>query len=404
MNKPNIPIEKYDYPLPKEKIAKYPLGKRDDSRLLVYRDKEIGDRWFHELPDLLPKDTLLIFNDTKVIQARLPFKKKTGARIEIFCLQPESPSDVALAFAQTREVSWNCLIGNQKKWKEGTLEQSLKIGNANVLLVAERLRPTNDGVVIRFKWNNPAFTFSEIMEALGETPIPPYLERASEPVDRERYQTIYSKAQGSVAAPTAGLHFTPEIMGKLKKQGIQTQHLTLHVGAGTFKPVKSSAIDGHLMHTEHFQVSVEMLQTLAAHRGTLISVGTTTLRTLESLYWAGVLAGQKKAFHHIDQWLPYNLPSTLSYRQALLKLIEALQKEGLTNYTGSTSIIIVPGYHMRSIDALITNFHQPRSTLLLLVAAITGERWQEIYRHALQQPYRFLSYGDSSLIWRSHLA
>ncbi len=404
MNKPNISIENYNYHLPKERIAKYPLKKRDDSRLLLYRDGEIQDQWFNQLPGLLPADTQLIFNDTKVIQARLPFQKKTGAHIEIFCLQPVSPSDVAMAFAQTGEVTWNCLIGNQKKWKDEPLERPLKMGESNLLLMAEKVKPTSDGYAVRFGWNDSSITFSEIMEALGQTPIPPYLERESEPIDRERYQTIYSREKGSVAAPTAGLHFTNEVMENLHQRGIQTQNLTLHVGAGTFKPVKSASIDAHNMHTEHFQVSVEMLQALIRHKGTKIAVGTTSVRTLESLYWAGVLAGQKKKYKHIDQWLPYNLTSGLSFCEALSQLVEALKEEELSRYTGSTSIIIVPGYRFRSIEALVTNFHQPRSTLLLLIAALTGDYWQKIYQHALERPYRFLSYGDSSLLWKSNLS
>ncbi len=401
MNKPDIAIQNYDYSLPQNKIARYPAEKRDDSRLLVYRNGEIQDQWFTELPNLLPSDALLIFNDTKVIRARLPFQKKTGAHIEIFCLQPHEPEDVAVAFEQTKEVSWNCLIGNQKKWKEGLLEKTITIQGQKVLLTAEKTAPTQDGSVVKFAWNVHSLTFSEIMEAMGETPIPPYLERASEPIDRERYQTVYSREQGSVAAPTAGLHFTQEIMNRMHEKGIQTQNLTLHVGAGTFKPVKSSNIDEHAMHTEHFTVSVEMMEALIQHQGPKIAVGTTTVRTLESLYWAGILAGLKKDFRHIDQWLPYNLKSSLTYREALTQLLAAMKEEGLGQYTGSTSIIIVPGYRFRSINALVTNFHQPRSTLLLLIAALTGEDWHAIYRHALEHSYRFLSYGDSSLLWKS---
>jgi S-adenosylmethionine:tRNA ribosyltransferase-isomerase len=403
MHKPDIAIENYDYDLPQKRIAKYPTEKRGDSRLLVYKDGEIQDQWFNHLPNCLPSDALLIFNDTKVIRARLPFQKKTGAHIEIFCLQPEEPSDVALAFAQTQEVSWRCLIGNQKKWKEGPLEKPITIQGSEVVLCAEKAASMADGFVVKFSWNNPKLTFSEIMEALGETPIPPYLERASEPIDRERYQTIYSQEQGSVAAPTAGLHFTNEIMNRLHDAGIQTQNLTLHVGAGTFKPVKSSHIEAHDMHTEHFHVSIEMMQTLIEHTGPNIAVGTTSVRTLESLYWAGVLAGQNKDYKHIEQWLPYNTKSDLTFKEALSKLVDTLKAKGLSHYSGSSSIIIVPGYHFRSIDALITNFHQPRSTLLLLIAALTNNDWQNIYKHALKNSYRFLSYGDSSLLWKSVL-
>ncbi len=399
----NISIDQFDYNLPPERIAKYPLPERDHSKLLHYKSGTISDHQFNELPDLVPPDAMMIFNNTKVIRARLPFQKVTGARIEIFCLEPAEPADVAMAFEQNREVSWNCMVGNLKKWKEGTLKTLVEINDSSILLEAQKITKTNDGYTIRFTWDNPEFTFSELMEALGKTPIPPYLERESEEIDTERYQTVYSQKQGSVAAPTAGLHFTPVIMENLTKKGVQFQNLTLHVGAGTFRPVKSNTISDHEMHTEHFQISLEALKALKDHQGPKIAVGTTSLRTLESLYWAGVMASLKKPFNHIEQWTPYNNEGNLTFTTAIDNLIKMVEIEGKVYFQGSTAIIIVPGYQIRAIDAIVTNYHQPRSTLLLLVAAMVGGNWKKIYSHALRNNYRFLSYGDSSLLWCSNL-
>ena len=400
----NIPIENYNYPLPSERIAKYPLNERDHSKLLHYTKDQITDHLFKELPELIPANAMLLFNNTKVIRARLPFRKDTGAQIEIFCLEPSKPADIALAFEQTVEVSWNCMIGNSKKWKSGVLEKTLEISGKSIQLKAEKNGKTQEGFIIRFSWNNPDFSFSELMEHLGKTPVPPYLERESEEIDKERYQTIYSLEKGSVAAPTAGLHFTEDTMDRLGEKGISLTNLTLHVGAGTFRPVKSETIDGHEMHTETFRVSVNTLKAIRKHEGPKIAVGTTSLRTLESLYWAGVLKQQDKNFHHIEQWTPYQTEGKISFPEALDVLIQALEKEGRTHFEGSTAVIIVPGYTIRSIDALITNYHQPRSTLLLLVAALVGDDWEKIYSHALNNNYRFLSYGDSSLLWRSDIS
>jgi len=401
----NIAIDQYDYNLPPERIAKYPLDERDQSKLLQYKDGKISDHGFQELPGLIPPDAMLLFNNTKVIRARLPFSKETGARIEIFCLEPAEPTDVALAFEQTREVYWNCLIGNLKKWKTGILDNPLEIKGQTIHLRAEKKEKTKDGFVIRFFWDNPQFTFSELMENIGKTPVPPYLERESEEIDTERYQTVYSQEKGSVAAPTAGLHFTENILDQLESKGVSLTNLTLHVGAGTFRPVKSETIDGHEMHSETFRVSIETLREIRNHQGPRIAVGTTSLRTLESLYWAGVMALKEKPFHHIEQWTPYGIDDeTISFSESIDQLIKALQEEGKTHFEGSTAIIIVPGYEIRSVDALITNYHQPRSTLLLLVAAFVGDDWKKIYTHALDNGYRFLSYGDSSLLWRSDLS
>jgi S-adenosylmethionine:tRNA ribosyltransferase-isomerase len=398
-----ISIDQYDYNLPKERIAKYPLEKRDQSRLLQYKNTTITHHQFRELPDLVPANAMMIFNNTKVIRARLSFQKETGARIEIFCLEPVSPADVAIAFEQTGRVSWNCLVGNLKKWKEGPLKKEIQIGDTSTLLTAEKQNKTHDGFAIQFSWDNHDLSFSELMEYIGKTPIPPYLEREAEEIDRERYQTVYSKEQGSVAAPTAGLHFTPEVINQLKDNGISLQNLTLHVGAGTFKPVKSENIAHHEMHTEHFRISVETLKALKEHNGPRISVGTTSLRTLESLYWAGILAHNRKPWHHIEQWTPYRHQASLNFREAIEQLIKSVKLEGKTHFEGSTAIIIVPGYKIQSVEAIITNFHQPRSTLLLLVAALIGNTWKDIYHSALENDYRFLSYGDSSILWRSSL-
>lgn len=400
----DISIDQYDYQLPPERIAKYPLNERDQSRLLHYKNGSISDHLFKELPELIPANAMLLFNNTKVIRARLPFRKETGARIEIFCLEPVAPTDVALAFEQTREVSWNCLVGNLKKWKAGILESPLEIDGETVLLKAEKKEKTKDGFVIRFFWDNPQFTFSELMESIGKTPVPPYLEREAEEIDTERYQTVYSQEKGSVAAPTAGLHFTENIMGQIQSKGVSLTNLTLHVGAGTFRPVKSETIGDHEMHTETFRVAIETLRDIRNHNGSRIAVGTTSLRTLESLYWAGVLVAKGKPFHHIEQWTPYHTNGDLSFSTSMDHLIKAVHDEGKTHFEGSTAIIIVPGYQIRSVDALITNYHQPRSTLLLLVAAFVGDDWKKIYTHALNNNYRFLSYGDSSLLWRSDLS
>ncbi|MFO8000218.1 MAG: S-adenosylmethionine:tRNA ribosyltransferase-isomerase [Marinilabilia sp.] len=399
----NISIDQYDYDLPPGRIAKYPLEERDHSKLLHYKNGKIKDHYFTELPDLIPSSAMMIFNNTKVIRARLPFHKKTGARIEIFCLEPSRPSDIAMAFEQTQEVSWNCLVGNLKKWKEDSLEMNIEGRGKSVLLKAQKEEKTREGYIIRFSWNDPDLTFSELMEAMGKTPVPPYLERDSEEIDTERYQTVYSQEKGSVAAPTAGLHFTPDIMAQLENKGISLQNLTLHVGAGTFRPVKSEKISDHEMHTEHFRVPLETLKAIRDHKGHKIAVGTTSLRTLESLYWAGVMASTGESFHHIKQWTPYDINGTLPFAQAIDHLCDAVQKEGKTHFEGSTAIIIVPGYQARSVDAIITNYHQPRSTLLLLVAALVGPDWERIYSHALSNNYRFLSYGDSSLLWRSDI-
>lgn len=399
----DISIKNFDYDLPEERIAKYPLPERDQSKLLYYKEGKISDHVFSQLPELLPANTMMIFNNTKVIRARLPFKKSTGAQIEIFCLEPIEPFELTSAFAQNKEVVWNCMVGNLKKWKEGPLETIIQNGQAPIHLSAEKVNKTQEGFAIRFKWNNPNFTFSELMDYMGKTPIPPYLNRDSEEIDTVRYQTVYSKEKGSVAAPTAGLHFTDNVINRMKNNGVSIQTLTLHVGAGTFRPVKSENVADHEMHTEHFRISLETLKNIQRHKGIRIAVGTTSLRTLESLYWAGVLCHLNQPFHHIGQWTPYHLKSNLRFEEALENLIESTERSGKTHFEGSTAIIIAPGYQIKSIDAIVTNFHQPKSTLLLLIAAVVGDEWKRIYSHALKNNYRFLSYGDSSLLWKSSL-
>lgn len=397
MEVPHINIDEFDYPLPSERIAKYPLENRDQSKLLVYKNNQIQESSFVHISNFLPTDALMVFNNTKVIRARLHFNKSTGARIEVFCLEPHLPPTAEQAFQARNQVEWQCLVGNQKKWKEGCISREIVINGMPVEVTAQMAGKLADGMIVRFIWSGND-TFASVMEAMGETPIPPYLERQAEAIDTERYQTVYSKYNGSVAAPTAGLHFSPTVLENVSQKGFKTIELTLHVGAGTFKPVKSKTIGEHEMHTEHFRVPIETLQTLINHPGPIIAVGTTTVRTLESLYLAGVKLQQGVPFHHISQWDGFRYRSNLSYKESLQTLTNYLKKGQLTAFEASTSIIIVPGFEFSVINGLITNFHQPRSTLLLLIAALVGEDWQRIYRFALDNQFRFLSYGDSSLL------
>lgn len=401
INPGQISISDFNYHLPDEKIAKYPLPQRDQSKLLVWKNKLIEDHAFTEIPDLLPENSLLIFNNTKVIRARLLFEKETGARIEIFCLDPYEPSDYQIAFQQTQSCSWKCMIGNLKKWKEGRLKKILDIEGHQIELVAEKIPSDKTENLISFSWNNPQFEFSKIIENAGILPIPPYLKRDTEESDIQRYQTVYSKIKGSVAAPTAGLHFTDDVFERIKEKGHHLQELTLHVGAGTFQPVKSETIDGHEMHSEQIYISQQLLENLIAHKGPKIAVGTTTIRTLESIYWLGkqIAFGEitTNAHLNVSQWEPYqnaNMISATDSLKALLAYMKAMQTDHLT---ASTQIIILPGYQFKIIDGMITNFHQPKSTLLLLISAFLGDDWKTVYNHALQNNYRFLSYGDSNL-------
>ncbi len=392
----------YAYDLPDGKIARYPLEERDQSKLLVWQNGEIRDEQFRNLASFLPDKSLLIFNNTKVIRARMHFLKETGAKIEIFCLDPVDPVDYQLAFQTTESCVWNCMIGNLKKWKGEKLWKQINIDGTTIELIAEQVEPAGDRNLIRFSWNNPDFEFARIIEQAGSLPIPPYLNRETEQSDLERYQTVYSKIKGSVAAPTAGLHFTEKIFNHLQDEGHELAELTLHVGAGTFQPVKSKTISGHDMHSEHFYISRNFLRKLILHPGKKIAVGTTSVRTLESLYWLGVQALNNPemgiANLTVSQWEAYQADTlNLTSAEVIQALIELLDKQQADYVSASTQIIIAPGYQFRIIDGLITNFHQPQSTLLLLISAYLGGEWRRIYDHALANDYRFLSYGDSNL-------
>ncbi|MFN8239643.1 MAG: S-adenosylmethionine:tRNA ribosyltransferase-isomerase [Bacteroidales bacterium] len=399
---PEIRIADYIYELPEGRIAQYPLEKRDESRLLVYKAGKISDDKFYSLPSWLQPNSLLIFNNTRVIKARLLFRKESGAAIEIFCLEPFDPSDYALTFSSPVPVVWKCLAGNLRRWRSGPVYLKFHLGGKEHVLKAEKLGAENKDLLVRFSWDVPGMVFSEVLEAAGHVPLPPYIGRSDEPSDIGRYQTIYSDINGSVAAPTAGLHFTPTVFESLAKSDISVDYLTLHVGAGTFLPVKSELISSHEMHAEHFQVSSGTIRNLLAKRGSVIAVGTTSARTLESLYWLGIKLlrdpVQDYGEFFIDQWDPYKEQVDVPIEKALGCLLDFMNKKGLDSINASTRLIIVPGYRFRVVSGLVTNFHQPGSTLLLLVSAFTGQNWKVIYEHALKNGYRFLSYGDSSLL------
>lgn len=401
----HIRISEFNYPLPDERIAKFPLPVRDQSKLLLYRHGEVTEDIFTSLPDYLPANSLMIFNNTKVIQARLHFHKETGALIEVFCLEPIQPNDYALNFQQTEHAAWLCMIGNLKKWKEGALKREITVKGKPLTLTAERGACHGTSHWVDFRWNNPEITFADILEVFGELPIPPYLNRETQESDKETYQTVYSKIKGSVAAPTAGLHFTPRVLDALREKGVALEELTLHVGAGTFKPVKSEEIEGHEMHTEYISVNRSTLEKLVAHEGKAIAVGTTSVRTLESLYHIGVtLLHNPNATEedlHVKQWQPYETALETAATpavDALQAIIAYLGRHHMETLHSSTQIIIAPGYEYRIVKAMVTNFHQPQSTLLLLVSAFLHGDWRKIYDYALAHDFRFLSYGDSSLL------
>lgn len=401
----HIRISEFNYPLPDERIAKFPLPVRDQSKLLVYRHGEVSEDRFTSLPSYLPTGSLMIFNNTKVIQARLHFRKETGALIEVFCLEPICPNDYVLNFQQTEHAAWLCMIGNLKKWKEGTLKREMTVKGRPITLTATRGECHGTSHWIDFRWNNAEVTFADILEVFGELPIPPYLNRDTEESDKETYQTVYSKIKGSVAAPTAGLHFTPNVLDALKEKGVDLEELTLHVGAGTFKPVKSEEIEGHEMHTEYISVSRGTIEKLIAHGGKAVAVGTTSVRTLESLYHIGVtlLKNPDAAEEdlHVRQWQPYETAeetANISSTDALQAILDYLNRHSMEALHTSTQIIIAPGYDYRIVSAMVTNFHQPQSTLLLLVSAFVKGNWRKIYDFALSHDFRFLSYGDSSIL------
>lgn len=395
----NISIDEYDYPLPEERIAKYPLAERDASKLLVLKDSQINASQFRNIGDFLPQDALLVFNETKVIRARLQFQKETGSHIEVFCLEPDD--DYQIAFSNASPVRWKCLVGNSKRWREGLLSMPLTVAGQQVTLNAERVERNDQYSEIEFSWEPSTLPFASILEAAGEIPLPPYLHRDAEPEDRDRYQTVFAKYDGSVAAPTAGLHFTKPLINKLENSGLQFDEVTLHVGAGTFRPVATETIGEHAMHSETIIVRKSLIERLIGQIGkNIIPVGTTSTRTLESLYWIGMMLheqGMELRNLHVEQWYPYENHDALSATEALQNIVNYLDLHQLTRLEASTSLIIAPSYKMRVITGLITNFHQPKSTLLLLVSALIGERWKQCYQFALDNGFRFLSYGDSCL-------
>lgn len=398
----NIRIEDYDYPLPEERIAKYPLPERDASKLLMLKNNNITQNSFRSISAHLPTGSLLVFNETRVIQARLLFSKETGARIEIFCLQPLWPqTDFQLAFQQKQKVRWKCLVGNSKRWKSGKLKMNIPHKGPDILLEAERKSRTDEGSEIEFSWTG-GLSFGEILELTGHTPIPPYLKRESEDSDKSRYQTVYARQEGSVAAPTAGLHFTERVFNDLKKKGIEDARLSLHVGAGTFKPVVASDVREHVMHYERVAVKRSTLERIIAFLpDKVIAVGTTSVRTLESLYWHALKVMNQNAplnEIHIRQWDPYDHRSKLPLaKEVLSMLLDKMKRQKLEYLQGSTQLMILPGYDYKIVKGMVTNFHQPKSTLLLLVSAFIGPRWKEVYQFALEHDFRFLSYGDSCL-------
>mgnify|MGYP000355796178 FL=1 len=397
-----ISIEDYNYSLPDERIAKFPLPKRDESKLLLYRDGKVSESVFKHITDYLPEGSLMVFNNTRVIQARLLFQRVTGAQIEVFCLDPAAPHDYELIFQQTEACNWICLIGNAKKWKEPVLSREITVAGQTVRLSAEKVQSYGETHQVRFSWDG-GFSFAEVLDAAGELPIPPYLHRKTEESDLKTYQTVYSKIKGSVAAPTAGLHFTPEVLADLDAKGFGREELTLHVGAGTFKPVKSETIEGHEMHTEYISVRRSTIERVMQNFGKIIAVGTTSVRTLESLYYIGVtLATHPDATSEelvVRQWMPYeDANNRLTPTEALQNILDYLDKHQLNTLITATQIIIAPGYEFKIVKGIVTNFHQPKSTLLLLISAFVKGDWKNIYDYALGHDFRFLSYGDSSLL------
>lgn len=399
-----IYIADYNYPLPDERIAKYPLVERDHSKLLVYQPKEVrgeglevrgevAEDLFYNVGNYIAPGSLLVYNNTRVIQARLEFHKPTGARIEIFCLEPLTPHDYQLSLGSTTGCTWKCMVGNAKKWHLESLE--LKVASLKITLRAFKEETIGNTYAIRFEWDNENVSFAEILDAIGELPIPPYLNRKTEESDKTTYQTVYSRIKGSVAAPTAGLHFTQNVLNDLRHRGIHTDEVTLHVGAGTFLPVKTADANQHTMHTEIIAVPKTTIENIIAHLGRIVAVGTTSMRTLESLYFMGCSRSA-----HVSQFEPYEKPYTLSAKEALQQLLDWMDTTGQETLHAETQIMIKPGYTFHVVDQLITNFHQPQSTLLLLVSAFVGGDWRTIYDYALAHGFRFLSYGDSSILNR----
>ena len=399
---PEIRIEDYNYPLPDERIAKYPLSQRDASKLLCYKDKEITENRFSDISQILPSDHLMVFNDTKVVPARLHFQRPTGAHIEIFCLEPIQPEEYVSMFAVTDVCRWKCIVGNVKRWKDDILTLYNPSEDEHVTemgLKAKLIERQGETSIVEFSWDNAA-PFSQVLEVCGNIPIPPYLNRDTEDIDLERYQTLYAKYRGSVAAPTAGLHFTEQVLDAIKARNIDIQTVCLHVGAGTFLPVKSSLVSEHNMHREPFVVTAEFLKKLRQKLGKVIAVGTTSVRTLESLYYIGVSCIEAGVPADVDQWAPYSRQYTHSAADAIDALISYMNANAMSSIQIGTRIIIVPGYDFKIVNVLVTNFHQPQSTLLLLISAFVKGDWHRIYDFALANDFRFLSYGDSSVLFR----
>ena len=397
-----ISMADYAYDLPEDKIAQFPEKERDNSKLLYCRGDLIRDDIFRNIANYIPRNSLLVFNNTRVIRARILFRKETGASIEVFCIEPLDPGDYERSFSSTKPVIWKCIIGNLKKWKSGSLTKRILSGDKESEVIAEKAGSNGETINVRFRWDNPGLNFGEIIEKAGRLPLPPYIKREDDGNDAVSYQTLYSRVNGSVAAPTAGLHFTGEVLERIRRKGIRSAEITLHIGAGTFKPVKTISALEHEMHTEHFIIDRNTIETIRAFRNNILPVGTTSVRTLESLYWLGVktitggvpVAGALT----LDQWESYELIDNITVDESLTALIEAMDSKGEKYLYAATRLLIIPGYNFRMIRGLITNFHQPGSTLLLLVSAFTGEKWKRIYDHALRNGFRFLSYGDASLI------
>jgi S-adenosylmethionine:tRNA ribosyltransferase-isomerase len=400
-----ISINDYNYDLPENRIAQYPVTERDSSKLLIYCQGKITQNIFRNIDESIPADSLLVFNNTRVIRARILFRKDTGAMIEVLCLEPLSPSEYELSFSSCTSVEWKCIIGNLKKWKTGEIHTSFIYNGENYKLTAQKIHPEGDTWMIRFKWNCQSISFGEVIEATGHIPLPPYINREDEAEDIKRYQTVYSRIKGSVAAPTAGLHFTETVFEKLKKKGIKTTEVTLHVGAGTFQPIKSDNIFDHEMHCEHFFISIDTLDIIKNNLGKIISVGTTSVRTLESLYWLGVRLIRDPSAGSTDlaigQWEADKTDLNFTAVESLEAIKRYLVINKLKNLSASTSIMVTPGYNFKIINGIITNFHQPKSTLLLLISAWTGNDWKSIYKYALDNDFRFLSYGDCSLLLKN---
>ncbi len=401
---PQLRIEDFDYGLPPERIAQTPLQKRDHSKLLVYRQGEIRETLFEAITAEIPADSFLVFNETKVVEARIRFKKPTGGMIEVFCLEPAGEyGDISIAMQQKGNIRYKCLIGGASKWKHG---MELEKTNGDLRLTAAIAERTEDSFILELSWNNADTTFAEMLHLMGEIPLPPYMNRQPEEADKARYQTVYAKTDGSVAAPTAGLHFTDVVLNSFEKKGITKGYVTLHVGAGTFMPVKANDIRAHVMHSEYIEITDTFIAAVLENLDKkIITVGTTSLRTVESLYWLGLKVLAQPAISptdlHVSQWDPYELEKGGSAKQSLCALLHWMQERNMGKLVTTTQVIIAPGYCFALADGLITNFHQPRSTLLLLVAALIGDDWKQVYSYALQNSFRFLSYGDSSLLWRS---